>query len=380
MEVQSTARNMRCARIISAILVAALAALLGCRSTTTETSDSRRPDTPKIDNDACQVAVRHYTIEDIPNGEIVRLFEQLAQKGDIRGKMWLARFYDKGRCSMPKRPELAQKMAAEVIAGIARLAERADPEAQFLLGAAYQEGLGVPQDFKQAREWLSQSANAGRPMAMNNLAFMLAWAHGGEPDINQARLLLSRAAELGSSTAVRQLSDYGASEGDDAERLKLLRSTPLVQAVGMQKNEGIKFLVKHGLISDPGGYEQDEHRQLKRHRFRQDGIVLSVDASDRITNVEGHAKGSLGPNQYRGEIPLGIPWSATGRSIVDALGKADDHGYIEADHAYGFAYRIQNVFFVVATSYEGERNPKLWRVYEKWAAKYAPPPFLELRK
>ncbi len=40
-------------------------------------------------------------------------------------------------------------------------AERGDARAQFLLGAAYESGIGVGQNFSDALRWLTKSANQG---------------------------------------------------------------------------------------------------------------------------------------------------------------------------------------------------------------------------
>src|SRR5262249_25380677 len=74
--------------------------------------------------DSCEAAVRHYEAEDLPNGQIVHAFENLSQGGDIRGTMWLARLYFKGRCSLTARPDQAQAMAREALPKLTVLAEQ----------------------------------------------------------------------------------------------------------------------------------------------------------------------------------------------------------------------------------------------------------------
>jgi hypothetical protein len=308
----------------------------------------------------------------MPDAEILELFEQLAKDGDARGTMWLARFNQLGRLSLPKRPDVAHTLAKEAIVGVTERAGKGDPESQFLMGAAYQQGLGVELSLEKAVSWYSKAAAAGHVTAMNNLGYMLAHGHGVAPDIGKARFWWGQASELGSAAASRSLSEYGDRNRNDSEKLKLLRSVLLVQALGMKKDDGIKFLLSKSLIADSNAYEADEHIGLKRYRFRADGIVLSVDVSGRITNVEGHAKGSLGTNQFRGEIPLGLSWKDNGNAALKVLGEPDlDRGYVKNDEAYGFAYRIDNLAFVALIGYEGDQTLKLFRVYERWASKYA---------
>jgi Sel1 repeat len=370
---------MKLHRIIFANCVWAAVFVIGCRSAV------HAPSPPEFERaekkqDLCEIAVIRYCREKDPGEDVAQIFVQLAEKGDPRGTMWLARLYKKGRCSMPMRPDYAQKMATDVIADIKRLAEKGDREAQFLLGAAHQEALGTDRNLEKARQWYNRAAEAGHVLAMNNLGFMLAMGHGGDPNIVKARFLFSRAAEQGSFTALHNIVEFGPSDQGDQQRLQALRSVAAVQALGMRKDEGIRFLAERGLIANPNDYQQDEYKERQRYRFRQDGLVLNVDVSDRITNVEGHAHGSIGKQQFRGENPLGLSWKANGRSTVETFGTPDDHGYHEPDEAYGYVYRMDNVCFVVLTGYEGDRTVKLWRVFEKWAVKYPPAVSAQLNK
>jgi hypothetical protein len=139
--------------------------------------------------DACHDAVQHYDAEDLPNSTVVSLFQELSDRGDVRGTMWIARLYMGGRCSLPKNVDLAQKMATNAIVGVRQLAEKGDVEAEFLLGAAYQEGLGVVENPEEAVKWLTKSADGGQITAMNNLGVMLTMGNGIEPDIKRARQL-----------------------------------------------------------------------------------------------------------------------------------------------------------------------------------------------
>jgi Sel1 repeat-containing protein len=320
--------------------------------------------------DDCHAAVLHNEMEDIPKAEILQLFQDLAQAGDLRGTMWLARFHDLGTLSVPRDRQAAQDLSKRAISEVRMRAEKGDPESQFLLATAYHQGLAVERDLEKAVVWYSKAAAAGQLTAFNNLGCMLAYGHGTEPDIERARYCFSRAAELGSLAAARNVLTYSNAKRGDAARLRALRSVPLVQALGMKKDEGIKFLASKSLISDPNGYETDQYRELQRYRFRSDGIVLAVDISGRITNVEGHAKGSLGTNQFRGDLPLGLTWKTTGNSTLTLLGEPSERGYVKNDQAYGFAYQVDNLTVVSLIGYGGDQTLKLCRVYERWAAKY----------
>jgi TPR repeat protein len=319
--------------------------------------------------DVCRDAVRHYEAEDLPNGKIVNMFQEMADQGDVRGTMWMARLYLGGRCSLPKNVELAQKMATNAIVGVRQLAEKGDVEAEFLLGAAYQEGLAVKQNPEEAVKWLTKSAADGHLTAMNNLGVMLTMGSGIEPDIKRARQLFSQAAGLGSLKAARNLVTFS-NDRDDSERLKALRTVPLVKVLGMKEREGIAFLVTNGLISDPKGYEQSDYKGLAQYHFKKDGVLIQIEVTGRIIEAEAHVGGFHGSEQFRGTFPLGITWNDTAETAQQKLGEPDDSGVVTSDQAYGMAYRTENLSVAVMFSYDGERKLKVFRVFEKWAVKY----------
>src|SRR5438105_6852041 len=161
---------MQYRRFISVVFLALMPTFVACRSTAPRITPAQHSESAAEKSDECRIAVRHYETEDIPSDEILKGFEQLAQNNDARGTMWIARLYYLGRCSLPKRPDLAQNMARNVIAEVTRLAENGDTEAQFLLGSAYQLGMAVDQDLQKAVSWYTKSVGGGHITAMNNLA------------------------------------------------------------------------------------------------------------------------------------------------------------------------------------------------------------------
>ena len=72
------------------------------------------------------------------------LVEAAARDGDVLGRMWLARAYSRGRMGLPRDEARAKAMAAIVLDAVRRQAERGSAEAQFLVGTALDEGLGLP--------------------------------------------------------------------------------------------------------------------------------------------------------------------------------------------------------------------------------------------
>ena len=55
-------------------------------------------------------------------------------------------------------------------------AEQGDAKAQYILGRMYENGQGVPQDYKEAVKWYRRSAEQGHSKAQFNLA--LRYANG----------------------------------------------------------------------------------------------------------------------------------------------------------------------------------------------------------
>ncbi|MGA9304989.1 MAG: tetratricopeptide repeat protein [Candidatus Sulfotelmatobacter sp.] len=81
---------------------------------------------------------------------------------------------------------LAQAQASSDIARSNDEAERGDARAQFWLGAAYERGKGIEQDFGQALKWLMESAKRGSADAQNLLGQMYEDAEGVPQDYRQA--------------------------------------------------------------------------------------------------------------------------------------------------------------------------------------------------
>lgn len=75
-----------------------------------------------------------------------------------------------------------------------RAAERGDAEAQFLLGMAYSEGRGVPQDGEAAVRWYARAAEQGHPRAQNNLGVAYDHGRGVPQDYVRAYLWFNLAA------------------------------------------------------------------------------------------------------------------------------------------------------------------------------------------
>src|SRR5215469_1269834 len=86
-----------------------------------------------------------------------------------------------------------------------KAAEGGDASAQNNLGLLYYEGKGVPQDYRQAKQWFEEGAKQGYAGAQTNLGTL--YLHGeGAPQSDQMALFwLSQAAEQGDALAFAKL-------------------------------------------------------------------------------------------------------------------------------------------------------------------------------
>jgi ankyrin repeat protein len=99
----------------------------------------------------------------------------------------------------PARAAIRVKNYADAAAKLRVLADRGDPQAQYLLASLYRAGLGVRSDPAQARALMSAAAQHGHAAAAYSLAAILA---NEEPrDLAEARAWLERAADAGHTLA-----------------------------------------------------------------------------------------------------------------------------------------------------------------------------------
>jgi TPR repeat protein len=85
------------------------------------------------------------------------------------------------------------------------LAEKNDAKAQRYIAAMYENGLGVPQDERQAVVWYSNAAIGGNPDAQTALADMYSSGRGVPPDSVIAAYWRWRSSNLFASAAKKQL-------------------------------------------------------------------------------------------------------------------------------------------------------------------------------
>lgn len=107
--------------------------------------------------------------------------------------------------AFPVRAETVERAAAlldsgEVVAAVQilePLAEAGDASAEYLLGRTHLDGIGVPQDFTKAAQWIAKAAEKDDARAQNLLGRLHAQGLGVERDTAAAVRWMRRAAEKG---------------------------------------------------------------------------------------------------------------------------------------------------------------------------------------
>ena len=96
--------------------------------------------------------------------EAVRLFLPLAEQGNAEAQFNLGAMYDNGQGVPQDYKEAVKWFRLSAEQGLAK--------AQLFLGWMYQNGQGVGQDYKEAVKWYRLSAKQGLAKAQNNLGWM----------------------------------------------------------------------------------------------------------------------------------------------------------------------------------------------------------------
>src|SRR5262245_15257850 len=97
--------------------------------------------------------------------------------------------------------DLLKTDPARAVAACRRLAEQGDAAAQFKLGAMYNFGMGVLQDYVRAGIWYRKAADQGIAGAQYNLGVMYDTGQGVAPDHAAALRWYRAAADQGRADA-----------------------------------------------------------------------------------------------------------------------------------------------------------------------------------
>ena len=88
-----------------------------------------------------------------------------------------------------------QSASVSSINDLVKKAESGDPEAQFQLGRAYEDGKDVAQDDESAANWYRKAADQGNASAANSLGVMYSRGHGVPRDKQEAFRWYKKAAK-----------------------------------------------------------------------------------------------------------------------------------------------------------------------------------------
>ena len=99
----------------------------------------------------------------------------------------------------PQNPE-------ETLAQVRADAERGDPQAMFVMGGVYVEGLIVQRNLSTAREWYEKSANAGLAEGIFNVGVCWEAGMGSAADPVKAAEFFKRAADMNLPQALFKMS------------------------------------------------------------------------------------------------------------------------------------------------------------------------------
>jgi hypothetical protein len=94
---------------------------------------------------------------------------------------------------------------AAALAQLQTAAQSGDANAQLVLGAMYNLGQGVPQDYAQSASWYRKAAEQGNARAQNNLGTMYYEGQGVPQDYAQAISWYRKAADQGDADAQNNL-------------------------------------------------------------------------------------------------------------------------------------------------------------------------------
>ncbi len=159
-----------------------------------------------------------------------RIWRQLATEGDLESMFALGALLYQGPGDYPVN-------YIESSEWYRKAADLGHADAQYNLGNAYQKGLGVWQDDRQAALWWRKAAEMGLPKAAYNLGIQYVYGRGVEQDHDQALIWFRKAAAKGHPGAREVLAagdfEIPVSEDDVTEVpavLALNQSAPAPQA------------------------------------------------------------------------------------------------------------------------------------------------------
>lgn len=134
------------------------------------------------------------------------LIESASREGDAVAQMWRAWFMHWGRSGFTKSPARASDAALAAMGEITERVKLHDADAEFLLGAALDQGIGTKADPFAGKKWIAAAAEQGHSTAMNYLGWMNFEGRGGKQDLAEARRWFEKGAQAGDANAMHNLA------------------------------------------------------------------------------------------------------------------------------------------------------------------------------
>jgi len=128
-----------------------------------------------------------------------QIFASLAQEGNASAQYGLGIMYDEGK-GVPQDYKEAVKWKT-------KSAEQGIVYAQSDLGVMYKNGLGVPQDYKEAIKWYRRAAEQNYIEAQRNLGIIYWDTKSGAFNLAQSYMWLNLAAAQGDELAKKEISN-----------------------------------------------------------------------------------------------------------------------------------------------------------------------------
>ena len=145
-------------------------------------------------------AIDHYTgvAGRVDDARARALLEEVAEdSADALAQMWIARVRSRGRMGFSVDEAASDRIARVALPQIRTLAASGDVEAAFLMGTAYDEGLGVEVDYVEGLRWYKRAAAGGHVLASHNVGNVYRDGRGVEIDHAVAAQWWLRAARAG---------------------------------------------------------------------------------------------------------------------------------------------------------------------------------------
>lgn len=150
----------------------------------------------------------------VDNDRARELLDEAIEGGGPLATMWLARVHSTGRMGFPHDLERAREIADGVIREVQRAAESGVLEAVFLMGTAFDEGLGKPVDHERAAQWHRRAAERGHVLGAHNIGNQYSEGRGVAVDPALAVEWWTLAADKGDAITQLRLGEaYEAGRG-----------------------------------------------------------------------------------------------------------------------------------------------------------------------